>query len=209
MRSSETNRAATAPDRVASMARVALPSVRLLVCGTTDRGDEGAALVAVATLLPALSVDILRSLEVRRCPNLGIDDLAGIPPGVAAIMIDVAMGLEPGTVAVLPLKVLADSGALVRPMSSRSQPVHRLIASASDVRGSLPDGSFVAIGGARFNFGGHLSRPVRMALPAIRAAIEGEIRLRAGLPVSPGRTDPPDGPRVPPRLAGPASTLVA
>ena len=30
------------------------PSVRLFVCGTADRGDDGAALSAVATLLPLL-----------------------------------------------------------------------------------------------------------------------------------------------------------
>ena len=34
------------------MTQLAPPSVRLLVCGNADRGDDGAALSAVATLLP-------------------------------------------------------------------------------------------------------------------------------------------------------------
>ena len=52
------------------MSHLAPPSVRLLVCGNADRGDDGAALSAVATLLPTLPTSLLERLEVRRCGHL-------------------------------------------------------------------------------------------------------------------------------------------
>ena len=46
------------------------PIVRLVVCGNADRGDDGVALAAAATLLPALPPELCPKLEVRRCPDL-------------------------------------------------------------------------------------------------------------------------------------------
>ncbi len=54
------------------------PAVRIMVCGAGDRGDEAAALIAVATLLPTLESGPLASLEVRRCDQLGVDDLHAV-----------------------------------------------------------------------------------------------------------------------------------
>ena len=49
--------------------------VRLLVCGNADRGDDGAPLAAVATLLPSLPPHLLADLDVRRCEQLELEDL--------------------------------------------------------------------------------------------------------------------------------------
>ncbi len=51
------------------------PTVRVLVCGTADRGDDGAALSAIAHVLPSLEPAICQRLEIRRCPQLDATDL--------------------------------------------------------------------------------------------------------------------------------------
>ena len=42
------------------------PTVRILVCGNADRGDDGAAVQAVAHVLPRLEPALRQQLEVRR-----------------------------------------------------------------------------------------------------------------------------------------------
>src|SRR5512141_2851444 len=72
------------------MTQLAPPSVRLLVCGNADRGDDGAALSAIATLLPSLPSAMLERLEVRRCGHLRVDDLLEVPVNEVAVVVDAA-----------------------------------------------------------------------------------------------------------------------
>ena len=82
------------------MTHLAPPSVRLLVCGNADRGDDGAALSAVATLLPSLPSALLERLEVRRCGHLRVEDLTDVRPGEIAVVVDAAVGIPPGHVVI-------------------------------------------------------------------------------------------------------------
>ena len=94
------------------MTQLAPPSVRLLVCGNADRGDDGAALSAVATLLPSLPSALLERLEVRRCGHLRVEDLTDVSPGPDGLVVDAAVGIPPGHVVTLPIRsILAEAGS--------------------------------------------------------------------------------------------------
>ena len=67
-------------------------SVRLLVCGSADRGDDGAALSAVAGLLSGLPPHLLTVLEVRRCEQLQLEDLLDLPESTACVITDAVIG---------------------------------------------------------------------------------------------------------------------
>lgn len=66
--------------------------VRLLVCGNADRGDDGAALSAVAGLLAGLPPHLLGVIEVRRCEQLQLEDLLELPDGAACVITDWSSG---------------------------------------------------------------------------------------------------------------------
>lgn len=156
------------------------PSIRLFVCGSPDRGDDGAALAAVAGLLPTLPRDVLEKIEVRRCSQLGIDDLVDLPPEMTAVVVDAAVGIAPGQVIVLSLARVAGQRVGPAPHSSHALPPDVTIRLAGDLRGALPEGSFVGIGGRSFAFGRPLSRPVRSGLGRFRRALGAELtRLAA------------------------------
>ena len=149
-------------------------SVRLLVCGNAERGDDGAALAAVATLLAGLPPHLLAVLEVRRCEQLDLDDLLDLPATVACVITDAVVGLAPGEVVTIPLADLParDGAAGPVPRSSHVLPIGQLVAIAEVMREHPLEGSFVGIGGRSFGFGRGIGRPVRAALPAYRSAIE-------------------------------------
>jgi hydrogenase maturation protease len=155
------------------------PRVRLLVCGASDRGDDGAALVAAATLLPTLSEAHRALVDVRRCGQLDVDDQLGTPDGMAGLIIDAAIGGAPGTIVTVPFERLVAGDGAVGPRSSHALPVSQVLGLA-DALGHLPPGTFVGIGGRRFGFGQGLSRVVRAAMPAYRDAILAEIERLAG-----------------------------
>jgi len=96
------------------------PVVRLVVCGNADRGDDGAALTAAATLLPSLTPVLASRIEVRRCPNLRTEDLLDLPDGVQAVIIDAVIGPPPGELVRVPLCALAARAALV-PIGGRNR----------------------------------------------------------------------------------------
>lgn len=156
------------------------PCVRLLVCGTADRGDDGAAIVAAATLLPALSETQRTLLEIRRCGQLDVDDLADMPRGMAALIIDAAVGIAPGAIVSASFEELVAGVGVPAPRSSHALPVSQVLALTATL-GRLPRGTFVGIGGRRFGFGQGLSRSVRAAMPAYREAIVAEIERLAGV----------------------------
>ena len=171
------------------MSHLAPPSVRLLVCGNADRGDDGAALSAVATLLPALPAELLERLEVRRCGHLRVEDLLDVPSGEVAVVVDAAVGLAPGHVVTLSIGEIAATAETPAPRSSHELPIDQVLGLAATLRpGGLPDGSFVGIGGRRFGYGRPLSRSVRLNMPAFQAAIIAELERLTHVPGGPPAT---------------------
>ena len=152
----------------------AVRPVRLLVCGNADRGDDGAALAAVAGLLAGLPPHLLAVLEVRRCEQLELEDLIDLPDGAACVIADAVVGLPPGEIVTIPLADLPERDAAAGPVprSSHVLPIGQLVAIAAIMREQPLDGRFVGIGGRSFSFGRAIGRPVRAAMPAFRAAIE-------------------------------------
>jgi len=150
-------------------------TVRLLVCGNADRGDDGAALAAVAGLLPCLPTHLLAVLEVRRCEQLDLEDLLDVPTCTTCVIVDTAIGLPVGSVITIPLVELPERDAAASGPNLRSThvlPIGQLVAIAQILREHSLDGTFVGLGGRSFGFGRALGRPVRAALPAFRTAIE-------------------------------------
>lgn len=162
--------------------------VRLLVCGSADRGDDGAALSAVAGLLSGLPPHLLTVLEVKRCEQLELEDLLDLPEGTACVITDAVIGLPVGQIVTIPLAELPerDAAAAPIPRSSHVLPIGQLVAIAQVMRDAPLAGSFVGIGGRSFGFGRALGRPVRAALPAFRGAIEAALINAAA--VAEGRT---------------------
>lgn len=150
------------------------PSLRLLVCGSADRGDDGAALQAVAHVLPRLEPDIRARLEVRRCIQLDAADVIEVAEGEACLVLDTVVGVEPGAVVELALDDLAD-WATIAPRSSHALPIDQVLGIARAVRGGLPTGRFVGIGGKWFGFGQVRSRALRDGMPAFEVIIESAI----------------------------------
>jgi hydrogenase maturation protease len=153
------------------------PSIRLLVCGSADRGDDGAAVHAVAHLLPRLDPDLRQRLEVRRCPQLDAVDLIDVAPGEACIVLDTVVGVEPGEVVEIPLDELVTREGIA-PRSSHALPIDQVLGITMAVRGSVPEGTFVGIGGKWFGFGQLQSRALRHGMPAFeQAAADAIMRL--------------------------------
>ena len=71
------------------------PELRILVCGTADRGDDGAALAAITHALPVLSDQIRSRIEVRRCPQLDVNDIIDVKGGESCLVVDTVVGIEP------------------------------------------------------------------------------------------------------------------
>ena len=154
-------------------------TLRVLACGSADRGDNGAALSAIAHVLPLLDAATSQRLEIRRCPQLDAADLIDVPPDEACLILDTVVGTEPGRVVDLPLTDLVRSAA-VAPRSSHALPIQQVLGIAEAVRGSLPEGRFVGIGGKWFGFGPTRSRALREGLPAFEETIRATIALLAG-----------------------------
>ena len=158
------------------MTRLAPPSVRLLVCGNADRGDDGAALCAVATLLPSLPSALLERLEVRRCGQLRVEDLTDVPAGEVTVVVDAAVGIPPGHVVSMPISGILADPASPTPRSSHELPIDQVLGLAQALRpGGLPAGTFIGIGGRRFGYGRPLSRSVRLNMEHFQAAIAAEL----------------------------------
>jgi hydrogenase maturation protease len=177
------------------------PPVRIVVCGNADRGDDGAALAAVATLLPTLSRDLLSRLEVRRCPELRVEDLVDLPPETTCVILDAVIGPEPGEVVRVDLEELKEREPF-SPRSSHQLPMVLVLGLAGVMRQRPIPGTFIGIAGRGFGFGTPLSRAVRSGLATYRRTIESELRrltALADLPAEPVET-PPAG-RARPRTA--------
>ena len=171
------------------------PTVRVLVCGSADRGDDGAALNAVAHILPLLDPILRQRVEVRRCLQLDAADLIDVAEGESCLVLDTVVGVEPGTVVDIPLDELT-SLEDAAPRSSHALPISQVLGIAEAVRGQLPPGRLVGIGGKWFGFGQTRSRALREGMPAFEVAAARAIEelarparaLAPALPASVGPT---------------------
>lgn len=156
------------------------PDLRILVCGTGDRGDDGAALAAMARVLPGLPDHLRSRIEIRRCPRLEATDIIDVGAGEACLVVDTVVGVEPGVIVTLSLDDLARCPGGIAPRSSHALSVDDTLLIAEAVRGGMPEGRFVGIGGRWFGYGERFSRVVKAELPAlggaIRCAIEDLLR---------------------------------
>jgi hydrogenase maturation protease len=153
---------------------VPAPSLRLLVCGNADRGDDGAPLCAVAHVLPQLDLPTRQRLLVRRCAQLDTTDLIDVALNEACLILDTVVGVEPGAVVEQTLDELA-TRATIAPRSSHALPIMQVLGIAREVRGGLPVGRFIGIGGKWFGFGDVRSRALREGMPAYERAIASAI----------------------------------
>ena len=167
---------------------LAAPTIRVLVCGSADRGDDGAALCAVAHVLPRLEAPLRQRVEVRRCPQLDPADLIDVADGEACLVLDTVVGVEAGTVVRIPLDELTRMED-VAPRSSHALPISQVLGIAEAIRGQLPRGLLVGVGGRWFGFGETRSRAMRDGMPAFELAVEQAIQELAGpIPAAEVRT---------------------
>jgi hydrogenase maturation protease len=145
------------------------PTLRVLVCGSADRGDDGAALCAVAHVLPRLDPVLRQRVEVRRCQQLDATDIIDVADGEACLVLDTVVGVPPGTIVEVPLDDLARLQDAA-PRSSHALPITQVLGIAQAIRGSLPPGRLVGIGGKWFGFGETRSRALREGLAAFELA---------------------------------------
>ncbi len=154
---------------------LAAPTIRVLVCGSADRGDDGAALCAVAHVLPRLGPALRQRVEVRRCEQLDAADLIDVADNEACLILDTVVGVEPGSVVRIPLDELTRMED-VAPRSSHALPISQVLGITEAIRGQLPRGQLVGIGGKWFGFGETRSRALRDGMHAFELAVEQAIQ---------------------------------
>ncbi len=155
----------------------------MLVCGQRARGDDAAALLAAERLPEALAS--AGQFEVRFVGQLEPDDLLALGPRERVLVLDAVRGVAPGTIVRRSLAQLASSG--LAPRSSHALPLRDVLALVAELRGGLPEGTFVGLGGASFEIGAGLSPAVRTVLARYTAAIAAEVgRLSKGSHVTRG-----------------------
>ena len=152
------------------------PTVTVLVCGSPDRGDDGAALRAVELLRP----ETRRRANVQVVGQLGIDQLVDREPGSAVVVVDAAVGLPPGRVVTMSFADLRDGARSPVARSSHELPIPEVVGIAELIGGPLR-GGLVVIGGLDFSFGADCSPQVRDAIPEFADRIGHAIEDLAGV----------------------------
>jgi hydrogenase maturation protease len=157
-------------------------TVEVLVCGSTDRGDDGAAIAAAALI----DQHVRDGIRIQVVGSLDIDHLLAIPRDAGVVIVDAAVGIPAGTIAELPLTGLIGRDSGPRPRSSHALAFPETISLADFIRGRPLCGRVVVIGGASFEFGAPFSRPVVAALPAlVQAIIDAVDDVRSALTSAP------------------------
>ena len=159
------------------------PDLRLLVCGTAERGDDGAALAAISHVLPTFPDALRVRIEIRRCSSFAAADIIDVGSGLSCVLIDTVVGVEPGQVITLPLDALARGHVGIALRSSHTLDVNAELLLAEAVRGALPPGTLVGIGGKWFGYGDRYSRAVRCGLPAFADAIRLTVEEMLSVPI--------------------------
>jgi len=151
---------------------VAPRPVVVLVCGELRRGDDAAAFAAIDRL-PA---DVRARADIRPVGSLDVDDIVSIEEGAACLIVDAALGPDPGEIVRGSLESLADRGrAGAAPRSTHAMELDQVLRLAGVIRPGLPPGSFVGIGGVSFGLGERLSPDVERAIPLFTETIAAEI----------------------------------
>lgn len=151
-------------------------AVEILVCGSADRADDGAPIAACPLVRPLLPDDV----SLRIVGQLDIDDLLAIAKHAGVVVMDVATGIEPGSIVELVLTGLSDGMTSVQARSSHALAIPEVVGLAEMIRGRPIRGRIVAIGGAQFGLGRPMSRIVEAALPALaRATLDAIEHVRA------------------------------
>lgn len=141
--------------------------IDVLVCGSQDRRDDGAAIAVV----PELRARIPDATRLRVVGQLGIDDLLAVPRDGGVVIVDAASGLRPGQIVELPLDGLVDRADDLRPRSSHALAFREVLGVATLLRRLPLPGRIVAIGGSRWSLGSELSPRVAKALPDLIASV--------------------------------------
>jgi hydrogenase maturation protease len=147
-------------------------AVEVLVCGSPDRGDDGAPLAAAAVLRQNLAGDV----RVRIVGQLDIDDLLAVSADARVIIVDAAVGIRAGEIVELPLTGLVGREDGLRPRSSHALAFPEVIGLAEVMRGRPMRGLIVAIGGKSFGLGAALSPSVAKAIPALASRVRDAVR---------------------------------
>lgn len=147
--------------------------VEVLLCGSIDRGDDGAPIASTALIQASLPSDV----PMRVVGQLQVDDLVGLPIGTGVVIVDAATGLAPGRVVDLPLSGLTDRADDLRPRSSHALSLAEVIGLAQLLRGRSIQGRIIAIGASDFGLGHGLSRRVAASLPALAAEVVRAVQL--------------------------------
>jgi hydrogenase maturation protease len=148
--------------------RAATPvGVEVLVCGSPDRGDDGAPISAAALLGHRMPHDV----RVRIVGQLDIDDLLAVPRDAGVVIVDAAVGIPPGRIVELSVTGLVGRDDGFRARSSHALAFPEVIGLAGLIRNRPMRGLIVAIGGSHFELGAPLSRRVAVALPALADAV--------------------------------------
>jgi hydrogenase maturation protease len=155
--------------------------IRVLACGESARGDDAAGFLAADLLRawldgveapPTHAADGLETLrghvEIDAVGQLEPDQLLALDPDEVLVVIDAVSGPEPGTLVRRALAELASGGPA--PRSSHMLPLRDVLGLVQTLRGSLPQGTFVGLGGSSFGLGDPVSSAVREAIPALAVA---------------------------------------
>lgn len=161
--------------------QAAAVAVEVLLCGSPDRGDDGAPLAVMGRLREHLPKDV----TVRPVGMLDVDDLLSVPAGAGVVIVDAATGIEPGAIVDLALNGLIGRTDGVHPRSSHALTLPEVVGLAEMLRGRPMCGRIVAIGGVHFGLGSSFSRAVNGALDPLSEAI-----VKAVTSVRPPSVDP-------------------
>jgi hydrogenase maturation protease len=165
--------------------------IRVIGCGTRDRRDDAAGMLAVEAAAPALAA--LDGVEVVLPPS--VLDVVGLLEGVdAAVVVDAVCapggGRAPGTLVV----ASADNGRLPAALRS-SLSTHGLgVAEAVGIAralGARPRVVFLGVEIGDASDGSRLSPAVAAAIPRLAATVETEVRTLVERSNAPGGTGRP------------------
>ncbi|MGZ8437655.1 MAG: hypothetical protein ACXWXR_03830 [Candidatus Limnocylindrales bacterium] len=142
-------------------------AVEVLLCGSPDRGDDGAPMAVMGRLREQLPTDV----TMRAVGMLDVDDLLSVPFGAGVVIVDAATGIDPGAIVDMALNGLIGRSDGVHPRSSHALTLPEVVGLAEMLRGRPLCGRIVAIGGAHFGLGSSFSRPVNASLDPLSEAI--------------------------------------
>jgi hydrogenase maturation protease len=141
-----------------------LRAVELLICGSPDRGDDGAAIAALDHLEDEL---LTLPLRVTAAGHLAVDELVRASRAGPVIIVDTAIGLRAGEVLELSFETVRRRATTIAPRSSHELPIADVIGLAQMLVARDIEGAVIVIGGQRFGFGDPLSPAVAAAIPAL------------------------------------------